>query len=178
MSKQLPAVLYHASSYAQSELMPGYKRSHELVKWDQTENNQWLYATTDRQAAIDLGVASAFEKKYGLDVFHSDGAGITLHTQHQQVVAADVLRLEVYLYTIRPIRPEDGWVKNDNPHNHLLTEWKTQETIVHLQHERVNIREALKGRSINLVFNKTAEMLVREEMDTSWGRWRTDHWGR
>lgn len=41
----------------------------------------------------------------------------------------EIEKLKVYLYTIANLR-QDRWVKNDNAHNKLLTEWKTQSTIM------------------------------------------------
>jgi len=51
-------MLFHGSGFDQSELMPGFYRSGNLVKWDETESNMFLYTTTEREVAIGQGFAS------------------------------------------------------------------------------------------------------------------------
>ena len=48
------------------------------VKWDKTESNKWLYATTMMGEAVALGFASVIEKKYRLDRYQFKGDTITI----------------------------------------------------------------------------------------------------
>lgn len=122
--------LYHASSFLQTVLQPGIAYTGEKVQWDETESNEWLYATTDKEAAIEQGLASAVEHRWPLHQFKSQGdnllfvfdEGTTLPTRR------DLERLTVYLYTIHP-HVSDGWQKNNNPVNDMTTEYKTQAAI-------------------------------------------------
>lgn len=150
----LPKALYHGSTYAQVELKPGIERSGKLVQWDEVEDNTWLYATTDKDTAIDLGFASALEHKYGLDHFQTIGDTVAIQLalvdgKKQKVSVDDLFReLEVYLYEIRPTAA-GGWVHNDNGHNQLTTEWKTQRTIwPYRQATRVDLASHFRNRKI------------------------------
>lgn len=124
----LPTHLYHGSAYLHHELMPGYARSGKLVKWDETESNEWLYATTNMRSAQLLGLASAVEKHYLLNHFKIHDEGITFVVEGNALTYANLKGLGVFLYTLVP-RQQDGWVKNNNEHNNLDTEWKTKATI-------------------------------------------------
>ncbi|WP_144106781.1 hypothetical protein [Paraburkholderia sp. BCC1886] len=122
-------ILYHGSGYNQKELMPGFKRSGVIVRWDKTESNEWLYATTDKQEAIGQAFASMMEKVRGITRYKAHGNVIELSVPENRIPArSDMETLEIYLYTITNLE-QDEWVKNDNAHNKLLTEWKTQSTI-------------------------------------------------
>lgn len=126
---EVPLYLYHGSMYKQPELMPGFKRSGELVQWDQTESNEWLYASSDRDEAIMLGISSAIEKNWLLDRYHYDAKRkeITIDTS-EHFTLSDVMKLPVYLYTIAG-ESDDRWVPNLNLNNGILSEYKTQNTV-------------------------------------------------
>lgn len=122
-------VLYHGSHYCQTELMPGFKRSGKLVQWDKTESNQWLYATTDREAAMVLGFASAVEKHFDLHHFRVINKGyLELIFEKNKPTFQQLKRLAVYIYTIHK-GVGDGWQKVNNLTNGIETEFKTQQTI-------------------------------------------------
>lgn len=173
MNTKLPKILYHASAFAHSVLKPGFQRSHQLMHWDVSESNTFLYATTEKHAAIDQGIAGAFEKRYGLKRFQITDQSISIHTEEQHVVAADVLRLEVYLYTISPPLPDNGWLHNHNEHNGLKTEWKTNQTVTYTKREKVGLRQALLGRSIQITYEPTVRERVAMELQDhpTWTRW-------
>lgn len=134
--------LFHGSRFRQAEIMPGFARTGELIQWDKTESNEWLYATTNRDEAIRQGFYSLVSQL--LDVKRCYTAGnqliLELYPQHdpdKEALLAHIQvygmnqwlnSLKVYLYEIED-RREDGWIKNNNEHNNLLTEWKTQATI-------------------------------------------------
>lgn len=133
-----PDTLYHSSMYLQDELMPGFKRSGKLVEWDHMESNRFLYATTEREQALVQGFASAVEKTWKVVNFQARGRRITVTIDGPHPSVADVHGLQIYLYTIR-FDPIDGWQKNNNPFNGMLTEWVTQATI----QANIEQREAL-----------------------------------
>lgn len=147
----LPATLYHASAYRHSELMPGYKRSGKLVRWDNVETNEWLYASTELETVKALGLASAIEKKYQLDRFLFNGNTLTLHFPvHTSVSLNQIKKLDVWVYTIAT-QEEDGWIENKNPVNSLDTEWKTQATISSIIHvEKLNVEAWLKDKHLEI----------------------------
>ena len=123
-----PKLLYHGSLFQQTELMPGYKRTGKITSWDKTESNQFLYATSVKDTAIELGFASAIEKMFDVEHFRCHGGEIHITTD-KPVGLADLCNVTVYLYTIRNL-DKDSWLKNDNQHNGLTTEYKTDRTIM------------------------------------------------
>lgn len=141
-----PKVLYHGSLYKQNELMPGFKRSGELVVWDGTETNQNLYATTDPRVAALLGIGSASEKTFNSNRFIELEGDIWIFTD-KPLDIEQFLEMVIYRYTI-PFRADDGWTHNDNPRNNIDTEWITQKTIRGVKCEQLDIRDIMKGHKV------------------------------
>lgn len=141
-----PTTLYHGSLYRQTELMPGFKRSGKLTMWDGIESNQYLYTTTDKDAAKDLGVGSAVEKVFETDRYNVDGKIVTIWCK-KPIPLAELHKLEIYVYTI-PFRKEDGWVKNYNPQNRIETEWITKNTVRNVSVETVNMKDWLSDKMV------------------------------
>ena len=150
---KLPAYLYHSSAYKQTELMPGFKRSGELVKWDKVEDNTWLYTADRKDEAIMLGISSAIEKKWDLQRYkYNDKTKVLdIEVVDQHITKADIEKLTVWIYTIRP-DAADGWVENYNPVNGLKGEYKTQGVVDSgiVRVEPVDIHEALRKYTINI----------------------------
>lgn len=149
----LPLYLYHGSAYAQNELMPGFKRSGELVKWDGVEDNTWLYAASDREDAISMAIGSAIEKKWMIDRFAFDDKKklMTIEMAEGKLSASEIEKLEVYLYTLRA-DTDDGWQANINTLNGMKGEYKTQRTIIKniLRREQIDISSFLRGVRISI----------------------------
>lgn len=143
---ETPKVLYHGSLYKQSELMPGFKHTGELVVWDGVESNQNLYTTSDKRAAALLGIGSAAEKTFDSDRFVELEGNVWIFTK-QPIDIDKFLAMVIYRYTI-PFRESDGWTKNNNPRNNIDTEWITQKTIRGVKCEQLDIREIMKGHSV------------------------------
>lgn len=140
--------LFHGSRFLHEELMPGFRRSGQLQKWDGTESNKFLYASTNPSEAAVQGLFSLIGEMLDVKVFHCSAfteAGFTVTVElyphedadktallgHIQHVGAQAwLRsLTVYLYQIRH-EPEDHWVQVLNETNGLgETEWKTNRTV-------------------------------------------------
>ncbi|UXD83715.1 hypothetical protein NP274_00315 [Pseudomonas phage Koomba boorn-mokiny kep-wari Wadjak 2] len=55
----------------------------------------------------------------------------------------------VYVYTI-PFRDSDKWIKNNNPHNSIDTEWITKNTIHDVTVRKLDIGEFLKGARLTV----------------------------
>jgi hypothetical protein len=147
---ELPNYLYHGSAYKQNELMPGYQRSNELVRWDKCETNEWLYACDDKETAILLGISSAIEKKFKLDHYKFEGKHIYIETS-EPLTPKDIHSLQVFLYTIKP-EADDGWMENYNPINGLNGEFKTQGIVEKniLKVVPVDIESALRSRVLHI----------------------------
>lgn len=145
---KLPPYLYHGSAYKQDELMPGFNRSGKLTEWDGTENNTWLYTSDSKDAAILLGIASAIEKKFLLDGYHTDEKKkqitIEMSKDAEPISPQDIYDLDVYIYTLRA-DGDDGWHLNANPQNNIKGEYKTQLTIEGniLRTEKLDVKKAL-----------------------------------
>ena len=127
--KQPPLYLYHGSAFKQSELKPGYEHSKELVKWDRYESNDYLYATSDRDQAILLGISSAWEKKWDLKRVHIDHDRATVEAEFYEDKPAfkELRAVECWVYTLQ--YDQNVWMRNRNPYNDIDTEYKTKRTI-------------------------------------------------
>lgn len=152
----MPSPLFHGSMYKQSELMPGFKRSGEKVEWDGVESNEYLYATTDRETAINQGFASALEKVFPVERFRTEGDDIHVHVKGQPPSEEAMRKITVYLYTLKDL-PHDLWRKNNNKVNGLDSEWVTQNTICDgiESCETIDVPAWLAGRAIT--FHKHEE---------------------
>lgn len=141
--------LYHGSGYDQKELMPGFKRSGQLVKWDFTEDNTWLYACYSRESAIAMGIASQVEKQNGVTRFVWDDVDTVTVETDGGLDRAVLDTLVVYLYTIK-LAPEDHWQLVGNQHNGLGDEYKTQRTIdKHIVSvEAIAVKDWFKGKKL------------------------------
>lgn len=126
-SEALPGILYHGSRFKQNELQPGYNHSRKLVKWDQTENNTFLYATSVKDTAIELGFASSLEKLFDVTYFKVEGKEILIECT-SELKLKDLAIVPVYLYKI-DCKDSDGWKKNNNEHNGIATEYKTHNCV-------------------------------------------------
>jgi hypothetical protein len=151
MTQPLPAVLYHGSAFLHKELKPGFERTRRVRRWDELENNHFLYASTDKEATIEQGFASSIEKKYGLDRFTStDKKELRIDSPYPKLTMQKLSELKVYVYTIIP-QPDQHWVKNNNPFNNILTEWKTERNIKEaLTVEEINTAEWLKTQLVTI----------------------------
>ena len=143
--------LYHGSGYIQKELKPGYMHTGEEVFWDETESNRYLYATTERGSAIELGFASAVEKAYPLKRFQSEGNKyIFTFEERPSPTLMDLKNLTLYIYDIR-YAESSGWQKVNNKFNQMDTEYKTDQVIgssLLLNTEKVDIGDWLKNKQI------------------------------
>lgn len=113
--------LYHGSAYKTDVLKPGMEHTGVKVNWDETESNEWLYASSDRTEAVILGFFSYLEKYHGGTGFHMK--------EHEIIVTCDPFKLEgvkVYLYDINT---DKGWLKVNNQNNNSISEYKTKSHI-------------------------------------------------
>lgn len=118
--------LYHGSGYHHRVLLPGFERSGVERRWDKTESNRFLYATTDYIMAVILGMASAMEQRYPLDEFHIDGKVVSYRIAGGKKV--NVRNLPVWLYTLDG--DDQSWVKVNNATNGMGTEYRTPRRII------------------------------------------------
>lgn len=151
-----PTNIYHGSAFNHEELKPGFKRSGKLVSWDETESNKYLYATTDRDAAVILGFASSLDKHYLLDRFITNDNKIIIQLGNKPLpFLEDLLKIDVYLYQIT-FDEKDGWIHNHNEYNNLTTEYKTKNTIKSniVQVDKVDLKVYFKNKKIKITDGK------------------------
>jgi hypothetical protein len=109
---------YHASAYAEKEaLKPGFEYTGELIEWDQTESNKFLYATNDQEFAVDMGFSSALEKMLQVDKIETNTDFIKVYlSKNQKVPSQSVLEaITIYLYRISghvPMEPVENSFNN------------------------------------------------------------------
>lgn len=145
-------LLYHGSGFKQTELMPGFYRSGNLVEWDETESNMFLYATTVKESAIGLGFSSMIEKTFNTHRYRESGMEIEIQVYKGPLpTVRDLEQVNVYLYTMEML-PADKWLKVNNEHNGLDTEYKTEETISRaiISCEDIDLKKWLAHRKIKI----------------------------
>lgn len=145
----LPPVLYHGSRFKQNELQPGFNHTKKIVTWDKTESNAFLYATSVRNTAIELGFASSLEKIFNITYFRVQDGEIIIECD-VPFTLKDLAIVPVFLYKI-DCKDADGWVKNNNEHNGLTTEYKTQKTVRSiLLTEKIDVCQWLSSYKVNV----------------------------
>ena len=130
MRESLPRLLYHGSAHKSAVLQPGINITGNLVQWDETESNEWLYATTDENLAVEMALASSIEQSHLMNRFHTDGDQITIELDMKSppLTLAMLKRRVVYKYVFVP-QVSEGWEKVNNAVNNTTTEWKTERII-------------------------------------------------
>lgn len=149
--------LYHGSGYLHNELKPGYMHTGQEVFWDETESNRYLYATIDREEAIELGFASAVEKAFLLNRFQSDGNKYTFTFEDKVTPKlSDLEKLVLYIYDIK-YADDSGWKHVNNQTNGIDTEYKTDKVIesaLIIKTEKVNLKDWLSDKEIIIKSSK------------------------
>lgn len=144
----LPDVLYHGSRFHQKELKPGFMHTGVVTRWDDGESNIFLYATTEKETAIGLGLSAAIEYTFKLERFKIEGDQIWINSKHQGVNLESIQQLSVYLYTIMP-QVRDQWVTNDNHKNNINSEYKTNQILKgNLAVEKIDLRAWLSTKEV------------------------------
>lgn len=145
--------LYHGSGFNQDELMSGFKRTGELVKWDKTETNEWLYAAVSREEAITMGFSSILEKTFNVSNYKSSGNTIVITIGSGRLpTLRDLQSMAINLYTIE-MHERTNWVLVNNSTNDIKEEYKTKETLDDciINKEVVECREWLSGKDITII---------------------------
>lgn len=156
-------ILYHGSGYRHTELKPGFHHTGVEVKWDEVENNHFLYASTVREDAIDQGFASQMEQKFAIRRYRSSRTEISIELDPAfQFKDEDIEKIKIYVYRIK-MRPQDGWVKNNNPHNNLTTEWKTEQVIKDAIERTIEI--PIGRILVDLITKHTKSLIVFSKVD-------------
>ncbi|MNZ37467.1 hypothetical protein D3C78_549130 [compost metagenome] len=149
--------LYHGSGYQQPELKPGIMHSGVKQEWDQTESNEWLYATTLLEEAIAQGFASVVEKHYKLNRYKSAGNDVMLCFEGPLPHMEDLEKLNVYLYKID--WHKELWTKVDNLHNGMTNEYKTKAIVTASmidKCEKVDLKTWLSRKKVIITSNRAA----------------------
>lgn len=151
----LPSKLYHGTGFNDLVLKPGYEHTGKEIKWDETESNRYLYATTDKESAIGLGWASSIEKSFELDRFKIEGdiLVIELSSKHRQVGLKELLECPVFLHEFKP-KSTDHWELVGNAVNNFQSEYKTNETIrMTKAPTRIDIRKWVRTKKATIINN-------------------------
>jgi hypothetical protein len=148
----LPMFLYHSSGFLTDTLRPGVFYTGEIVRWDKVESNEYLYATPFMDKCINLGIASAVEKKYLLNEFHTSENEMVLEfvldKESLLMNYRQLILLPVYLYKIQPTAA-DNWEPVVNESTDPGSEWKTKNAITKfIKKERVKVKQWLDERTV------------------------------
>lgn len=142
-------ILYHGSMYSITDgvLMPGFKRSGELVEWDKTESNEWLYAIGNKSLAETLGVFSALEKKYNVSRCTIVNKVVYIESA-TNLTNCDIGTLDVYIYTIDATK--NNWVLVNNEFNRIQDEYKTKDTVTPISSYKLNVNDWLRDKRLKV----------------------------
>jgi len=127
-------------------LKPAYKITGKEEKWDKTESNKFLYATTDIKEALELGFASSINQLFLLNRFQSK-ANIFVVSTERISDKKSVLSLKFWQYSIKP-NQNDGWQKVNNKFNNNSNEWKTLSDVVPISAIEIIGKEYLKDKIV------------------------------
>lgn len=151
LTNPLPAVLWHGSTFANEILKPGFLWTKKLVEWDNGESNHYLYATTEQEMAIALGLSSAIKKRFLLDRFQIDEKTKTLAISSlSKITHYDLERLQVWLYELHPQNSEQ-WVYNHNQTNKFDTEYKTHRIVSFVRREQIDLKIWLGQWDVDII---------------------------
>lgn len=158
--------LYHGSKYSHTELKPGIKHTGEKKQWDETESNEYLYATTSKDDAIGMALASTVEQSYLLDRFqhHDNVIRITVAEGKEMPTLEDLLKLKVYVYTIE-FDSKDGWEKVKNQHNNMDGEYRTKKTLKNniVGQQMIQMSKWLKDKQV---------VITSPDKKPKWAKWK------
>lgn len=145
--------LYHGSKYKHRELKPAFMWTGEEKNWDQTESNRFLYATKARDAAIDMGFASALEQSFVLKRIQTRGNNIVITIESGPMpTREDLKKIVVYVYKIKKV-DADGWQEVNNRFNNMPEEYKSERVIPESSIElveEIKMEDWLKGRNVTV----------------------------
>lgn len=145
--------LYHGSAFNTPTLKPGIHYSGTKMDWDNnTESNEWLYASTQRKEAIILGFFSYLEKHHNGVMFRLNNLDITIESDE-----FDLAEINIFLYEIEK---SSKWIKVNNVHNGSKTEYKTKDEITPLTTETVSMADYLFRNGYRLKTNKGKEIKI------------------
>jgi len=148
--------VYHGSPHNQDELYPGVHYTGEIRYWDDEQSNQYLYATNDREGAVQMGFASLLEQRYPLDRFQVRGKKIIVYLEKGALPQkSDLKGTKVYLYTL--LYQHHNWEKLNT--NQGFHEYRTQETLDYdiLSRESVDVETWLSGYTLSFAYTPAAE---------------------
>lgn len=125
-----PPLLFHGSRYLTNVLKPGIEYTGKEVRWDKTESNRWLYATTNQSDAISFAVMSILEHLGFGGGYHFHDNVLTIEEKEPKDGYLSLFKEQpTYLYTITDPKAH-GFFKVGNEFNGYTEEWKTTKNVV------------------------------------------------
>jgi hypothetical protein len=113
-------------------LKSGFERSNVLKRWDHTESNEFLYATSEKEVALEMAFGSLLESTFDVKKYscYKPNIVVTLDSLSDlpEMPLEALKSKSLFLYTIHSKINHD-WIKVNNDYNNLETEWKTKATI-------------------------------------------------
>lgn len=110
--------------------------------WDETESNEFLYATSSRKLAEEMGIASALTQlNHNIDLFEVNNGEIHIVSQPELTIK-DILDIgSIYVHVI----PNNyKWTLINNKINATINEYRTNMTERNIQDIiTVNIRDLI-----------------------------------
>jgi hypothetical protein len=142
-------ILFHGSGYLNKTLQPGFNYTGELVQWDKTESNKFLYLSRDENEAVLNGLCGALSINHDIDQFSfSDDDNILKITTPDSSLTADmVYSSKVWLYRI--LKTKDIKIVG-NDYNGSTTEYKTDKVINYI--DVVLVKDPTCGKELKIIY--------------------------
>jgi hypothetical protein len=155
-------ILYHGSLYETQLLRPSFEITGELIKWDYTESNRYLYSSTDRETARIQVVFQFLEKSLDITRVRSTESDIYVECTNSDEEfnrIRKIIRKEFgFIYEIT-CRKSDGWIEVNNQNNGLTGEYKTTSSVRPDRVERFPLGEVLSNMRIFRTSPKPVSLL-------------------
>lgn len=137
--------LFHGSRFNHRVLSPAIKHTGTKVEWDDTESNEWLYATSEENDAVLFGLFSYIEQTSPIEGLHLDGKEVTLDGE-----PVNLDGIVIFVYTLDKT---DDWTLVNNDVNGYAEEYKTKSDVRPLHVKRVNALKFLKSNGYTVKYS-------------------------
>lgn len=143
--------LYHGSNFNQKEIKPSYQHTGELEEWDDTESNEWLYATTDKELSGLMAIASYMGRHYLVNRFSTGDRSIEIEFEKGEDLSKANKELYNIPIVIYELQLDDKWELVNNSNNQDVPEYKSKESFTKFKKQVYNSKELLMGFEVKLL---------------------------
>lgn len=170
----IPNTLYHGSFRDNPVLQPGFNWTKQIVRWDKTESNEYLYTAKDESIAIMSAMAALVESHTDIGHFYYGDNRFEIFTNQykEQDVRSILSRYPVFLYTIHNAQKHQFKPVN-NENNLLEDEYKTKSIIKNNDFikQQINPIVWMNENHIKLIINPNINATSKSSESAIWRAW-------